>query len=304
MDKTGYFLLRTITWIFQVFPLRINYLFSYLFFILAYHVFRYRRIVVNKNLANSFPDKTQKERDRIARKFYQHFCDTVIETLYFDRISVTEGKNCVKYLNPELPNSYLDQGRDVIGFLGHYNNWEWFCNWPLYSKHRFYPIYKKLRNKTFQSFYLNLRSRFGAIPLERAATFRQLVSDHQKGIPTMSAFLFDQTPRMYDIHHWVTFLNQDTPVILGAEKVAQKLDAVVLFLKSTKIKSGYYEAEFQLVTDHAAACPKFEITDKCTRLLELQIINHPEYWLWSHKRWKHKRERIVENDETIQFSAK
>lgn len=299
MEKTGYFLLKATTWFLQQVPLRINYLFSDIIFFLTFFIFRYRRSVVNQNLTNSFPDKTQKERNQIARKFYRHFCDTAVETFYFDRISVKEGKNCVIFLNPELPNSYLDQGRDVIAFLGHYNNWEWFTNWPLYSPHRFYVIYKRLKNSNFERFYLNLRSRFGAIPLERGDTFRQLYSDHQKKIPTMSAFLFDQTPRIYEIHHWVTFLNQDTPVILGTEKVAQKLDAVVLFFHSRKIKRGQYEAYYELVTDHAAACTKFEITDKCTRLLEQQIIAQPEFWLWSHKRWKHKREKVDENAKEV-----
>ena len=299
MEKTGYFLLRSITWIFQIFPLRINYIFSDFFYILGYYVIRYRRGIVAKNLANSFPEKTQKERDLIAKKFYKHFSDSFVETLYFDRMSDEEGKNCVKFLNPELLNGYLDQGRQVLAFFGHYNNWEWFCNLPLYTNYRTYAVYKKLKNSSFERFYINLRSRYGAIPLERSATFRQLVSDHQKGIPSMSAFLFDQTPKSFEIQHWVTFLNQDTPVVLGAEKIAQKLDTVVLFLHSRKIKRGQYETEFQLVTDHAGACPKFEITDKCTRLLEEQIIANPEFWLWSHKRWKHKRELTDEKLEKI-----
>ena len=299
MEKIGYFLLRSITWIFQIFPLRVNYIFSDFFYILGYYVIRYRRGVVAKNLANSFPGMTKKERELIAKKFYKHFSDSFVETLYFDRISVAEGKNRVKFLNPELLNGYLDQGRQVLAFFGHYNNWEWFCNLPLYTKYRTYAVYKTLKNNSFEQFYINLRSRFGAIPLERSATFRQLVSDHQKGIPSMSAFLFDQTPKSFEIQHWVNFLNQDTPSVLGAEKIAQKLDTVVLFLHSRKIKRGYYEAEFQLVTDHAGECPKFEITDKCTHLLEQQIIEHPEFWLWSHKRWKHKREKVVENNKTV-----
>ncbi len=295
MENTGYYLLRSITWIIQLFPLRVNYVVSDFLFILIYRIFRYRRGVVNNNLANSFPEKTQKERDRIARKFYSHLCDTFIETLYFDRISVTEGKNCLKYMNPELVKGYLDEGRHVIGFLGHYNNWEYFCNWPLYVTHHFYPIYKKLKSKSFDRFYLNLRSRFGALPLERADTFRQLFSNYQKKIPSAAAFIFDQTPRFHDIQHWVTFLNQDTPVILGAEKVAMKLDAVVVYVSSRKVKRGFYEAEVILVTDHASACPKFEITNKCMQLLEQQIINQPEFWLWSHKRWKHKKEKVADN---------
>ena len=297
MKKIGYYLLKAITWIVQLFPLRVHYLISDFLYILAYYFLRYRRSVVANNLANSFPYKTHKERDRIARNFYRHFCDTFVETLYFDRISDTEGRNCVKFLNPELLNGYLDEGRQVITFFGHYNNWEWFCNLPLYVNHRCYAVYKKLRSKTFERFYFNLRSRFGAIPLERAVTFRQLVSDHQNGIPSFSAFLFDQTPRASELHHWLTFLNQDTPVVLGAEKIAQKLDTVVLFLYSRKIKRGFYETEFQLVTDHAGTCHKFEITDKCNHLLEQQIIENPEYWLWSHKRWKHKREKVIENND-------
>jgi KDO2-lipid IV(A) lauroyltransferase len=299
MEKTGYFLMRSITWIFQIFPLRILYIFSDLAFIFAYSIFRYRRSVVALNLANSFPGKTKKERDLIAKKFYHHFCDTFIETLYFDRISLSEGKNCVKYVNPELLKKYLDQGRQVVTFMGHYNNWELFCNLPLYTTQRVYAIYKKLRSSTFERFYFNLRSRFGVVPLERSATFRKLVSDHQKGIPSLSAFLFDQTPRASELHHWVTFLNQDTPVVLGAEKIAQKLDTVVLFLYSRKIKRGQYEVVFQLVTDRAGICPKYEITDKCTHLLEQQINENPEFWLWSHKRWKHKRELIAESIDTV-----
>jgi len=299
MEKTGYLLLRSITWIFQIFPLRVNYLFSDIFFFLTFYVVRYRRSVVAQNLSNSFPEKTQIERNQIARKFYRHFCDSVVETMYFDRMTVDEGKKCVKFLNPELLNSYLDQGRQVITCMGHFNNWEWFCNLPLYTTYRCYAVYKRLTSNVFERFYLNLRSRFGAIPLERAATFRQLVNDHQKGIPSFSAFLFDQTPRVYELHHWVKFLNQDTPVVLGTEKVAQKLDAVVFFLHSKKVKRGYYEAEFELVTDHAGACPKYEITDKCTHLLEQQIIENPEFWLWSHKRWKHKRELVVQDNEKV-----
>ena len=268
MEKTGYYLLKAITWFIQLFPLRVHYLFSDLFFNFAFHIIRYRRSVVDKNLVNSFPDKTQKDRDRIARNFYRHFCDTFVETLYFDRISITEGKECVKYLNPELPISYLDQGRDVIVVLGHYNNWEWFANWPLYSAHQFYPIYKKLKNKAFERFYLHLRSRFGAMPLERAATFRQLISDHQNGTPSMSAFIFDQTPRINDIHHWVTFLNQDTPVILGAEKVAQKLDAVVGLTDEIKSQLGAAQAAAEDARKQAAGL-KVDASDVKSKLKAL-----------------------------------
>ncbi len=196
MEKTGYFLLRTLTWIFQLFPLRVHYLLSNFLFFLAYYVFRYRRSVVKKNLSNSFPEKSSVELACIEKKFYRHFADTFIETLYFDRISVKEGKSIVKYLNPELLESYLKKDRQVIVILGHYNNWEWFCNWPLYSDYRFYPVYKRLKSKVFEKFYWGLRSHFGAIPLERADTYRQLLSDHKRGIALRS--LLEAAPSFYE----------------------------------------------------------------------------------------------------------
>ena len=285
----GYYLLRTVTWFVSKIPLRVLYFFSDLLFLFIFYLARYRRAVVNTNLANSFPEKTQLERNLIARKFYHHFCDIFMETLYFDRMSPESGKNCVKYLNPELPNSYMDQGRLAICLLGHYNNWEWFSTWPLCTTHKFYPIYKKLRSNSFDRFYLKLRSRFGAIPLERADTYKQLYSDYQNNIPSGTAFIFDQTPRGSELHHWINFLNQDTPVILGPEKVAQKLNTVVFFLHSKKVRRGYYEIEFQLITDNARTSPKFRIMDQCMQLLEIQIKEQPEFWLWTHKRWKHTR---------------
>lgn len=283
----GYYLLRTLTWFIGKIPLRALYAISDLLSAFIYHIVRYRRDVVNENLANSFPEKPKRERDLIARKFYSHFCDMFLETLYFDRMSVEMGRKRVKYINPELPNSYQAQGRNIVCLMGHYNNWEWYCSYALFTDHRFYPVYKKLKSKSVDRFYYNLRSRFGAIPIERADTYKQLYNDHQQKVPNGAAFLFDQTPRVNELHHWVNFLNQDTPVVLGPEKVAQKLDSVVLFLNSKKVKRGYYEVEFQLITDHGKTSPKYGITDKCMVLLEDSIKKHPEFWLWSHKRWKH-----------------
>ena len=289
MDKTGYYLLRATTWIVHVIPLRLNYIFSDFLFLIIYYVVQYRRNIVNINLSNSFLEKSKSERKLIEKKFYHHLCDTFIETLYYDRISIEESKARVKFLNSELPNYYMDKGRQVVVYLGHYNNWEWFVNLPLFTKHRFYAIYKKLRSKAFGRFYNNLRSKFGAIPLERADTFRQLMDDKQKGIPNLSAFIFDQTPRVNENKYWTTFLNQDTAVIVGSEKVARKLNAVVLYALTRKIKRGYYDVEYFLITENAKETDKFEITEKCTRFLEKVIRENPEYWLWSHKRWKHKK---------------
>ena len=289
--KTGYYLLRAFTWIIQLFPLRFHYILSDFNFLVVYYIVRYRRDVVRMNLTNSFPEKSNDEINQIARKFYHHFCDSFIETLYFDRISEKEIKKRLTLLNQELVEKYLAEGRPVVLALGHYNNWEWNCSWPLNSKYKCYVIYKKLTNKSFDLFYYNMRARFGIVPLERADTYRQLIADLNNNDNAVSAFLMDQTPRIHDIQFWTTFLNQDTPVLTGTEKVARKLDAVVLFCHIRKLKRGYNRLELSVIAEHAKDTVQFEITEKATRMIEEVIIQRPELWLWSHKRWKHKREK-------------
>jgi KDO2-lipid IV(A) lauroyltransferase len=288
--KTGYYLLRSFTWIIQLFPLRFHYVLSDLIFLLVYYVVRYRRKVVYTNLRNSFPEKSKKEISQIAGKFYHQFCDSFIETLYFDRISEKEIKKRLTLLNQEILEKFLAEGRPVILALGHYNNWEWNCSWPLNSDYKGYVIYKRLTNKSFDLFYYNMRARFGIVPLERADTYRKLIADQNNGQAFASAFLMDQTPRKHEIQYWTTFLNQDTPVLTGTEKVARKLDAAVLFCNVKKLKRGYNRLEFSVIVEHAKDTQPFEITEKATRMIENMIIQRPELWLWSHKRWKHKRE--------------
>lgn len=287
--KTGYYLLRASTWVIQLFPLKFHYLISDLIFYIAYYLVRYRRNVVYTNLSNSFPEKSKNERNEIARKFYRHFCDSFIETLYFDRISEKEIKKRLTLLNQEIIETILAEGRPVILALGHYNNWEWNCSWPLNSHHPGYVIYKKLTNKSFDLFYYNMRARFGITPLERADTYRQLMADQNNNKASASAFLMDQTPRKHEIQYWTIFLNQDTPVLTGTEKVARKLDAAVIFCHIRKLKRGYNRLEFSVIAERAKETAPFEITEKATRMIEAMIIQRPELWLWSHKRWKHKR---------------
>lgn len=293
MDKKGnfgYYLLRAVTWIVQLFPLRIHYINSYIFYLLVYYIVRYRKKVVYTNLKNSFPEKTNEEIIQIAKKFYRHFCDTFIETLYFDRISEKEIRKRLTILNPELMDDFLFQGRQVILALGHYNNWEWNCGWPRNPDHTGYVIYKRLTNKSFDKFYYKMRSRFGIIPLERSDTFRQLVADMNNHKASVAAFLMDQTPRKHEIQYWTTFLNQETAVLTGTEKMARKLNAVVLFCHIRKLKKGYNQLEFTIISENPKNTAPFEITEKATRMIEEVIIQRPELWLWSHKRWKHKRE--------------
>ncbi len=274
----------------QLFPLRIHYLFSSMIFVLIYHVFRYRRDVVSTNLTNSFPEKTKEEIILIGEKFYRFFCDSIIETFYYDRISVEEIKQRHTVQNIGLVEKYLAEGRPVIIATAHYNNWEWNCSMTLHSNYTANVIYKKLSNNSFDQFYYNMRAQFGIRPIDRSDSYRELLSDLRNNKSSATAFLMDQTPRKHEIQYWTTFLNQETAVLTGTEKISRKLDAAVLFCNVRKIKRGYNSLEFSLIAEHAKDTAPFEITEKATRMIEAMIVECPEYWLWTHKRWKHRRE--------------
>ena len=177
--------------------------------------------------------------------------------------------------------------------MAHYGNWEWSSPIPFFIPHKILAIYKPLRNKYFDSYIKKNRERFGArtIPMEKI--FRVLAEYQEKGIPTLTYFIADQRPRWAHIQHWIKFLNQDTPVILGAEKISKKFDHAVVFLDIKKVKRSYYEAEFILLYENSRKTKNHEITEKYFKTLENRIKEEPEYWLWTHKRWKHEIEKYV-----------
>jgi KDO2-lipid IV(A) lauroyltransferase len=289
MYKLGYYLYKGTTWLFQQFTLSSLYKFSDFVFFIIYHVVGYRRKVVATNLANAFPEKSDSERKKIEKGFYHHFCDMFIEILYFDRISEEELNERVKYVNLEFGDKYYEDRRSVIASMGHYNNWEWLAGWALHTNYAYYPIYKRLEDKSADVFFLQMRSRFGADPIEKSETYRRLITDSRDKKPFIAGFIGDQTPVINEIQYWTKFLNQDTPVLLGTEKLAKKTNSVVVAVHMRKIKRGYYEVEPTLLTDTPNETAQYEITEAHTRFLEKIIVENPECWLWSHRRWKHKK---------------
>jgi KDO2-lipid IV(A) lauroyltransferase len=294
MFKLGYYLYKATTWLFHIFPLSALYRFSDFIFFIIYHVIGYRRKVVETNLDNAFPDKSEIEKKEIEKGFYHHLCDIFIEILYYDRISEEEINKRVKYVNVDFSEKYFKEGRSVIVSMGHFNNWEWLGGWALHTNVNYYAVYKKLNDKSTEHFFRQMRARLGAIPLEKSDTYRRLITDSQNKIPFIAGFINDQTPVGNEIQYWTKFLNQDTPVLLGTEKLAKKTNSVVVAINMRKIKRGYYEVEPTLLTDTPKETEQYEITEAHTRFLEKIIMEKPEYWLWSHRRWKHKK---VDNDQ-------
>jgi len=271
-------------------PLSVLYIISDFVFLFVYYIFGYRKKIVTTNLKNAFPEKSDKEIYTIRKEFYHHFCDTFIETIKLWTISEEEIKKRCKFMNPDLFDQYANNEKSIVAILGHYGNWEWMTSYSAWKNYKFLPIYKPLHNKVFDKMYIQIREHFGAETLQKNDTLRTMLTYKNQKEFTVTAFIGDQTPNERNIHYWTKFLNQDTPILQGTERIAKKLDQQVVYIRMKKVKRGYYEVEFIPLFDNPKKTAEFEITEKHTRVLEEIIKNDPAYWLWSHRRWKHKRQ--------------
>jgi len=284
-----FYIFYAFIWVVTLLPLRALYLLSDFFFLILYYFPSYRRDVVAKNLKNSFPEKSEKERNEIARRFYRHLADLFVETLKAIHMSPKQIRKRFIFKDPVLVEKFYAEGRDIIAVCSHYNNWEWLSSGQLTLPLQTITIYKPLSNKNFDRMMVRLRSKYGAETAPMSSILKRILTHRKKKETTISAFIADQTPPQGEHVHWTTFLNQDTSFYLGAEKIAVALDMAVVFVHIKKIKRGYYEAETVLITDNPKNEQPGVITERHIRELEKVIMEKPEYWLWSHRRWKHKR---------------
>jgi len=294
MSAIAYYLFYGINWIVTLLPLPVLYIFSNFIYLLLYYFPSYRRKVVSTNIKNAFPEKSDEERKSIEKKFYKHFADVFIETFKLVHMSEKEQKKRFTYSNIEIIDKLRKEKRDIIAILGHYNNWEWPTLLPFFLKYKIVIIYKPLQNKYFNGFINKQRSKYGIVLTPMSQIIREIINFRKNDVNTLSVFLSDQTPVKSEIKYWTTFLNQDTPVYLGAEKIASKYDMAMVYFHIQKIKRGYYNLNIELLFDHTAGLPDHIITETHIKKLEEIIKEKPEYWLWSHRRWKHKRP--VENE--------
>jgi KDO2-lipid IV(A) lauroyltransferase len=290
MGAIGFYFFYTIIWVITLLPFRVLYLLSDLLFILVYYFPSYRRKVVYTNIKNSFPEKTEKELRMIERKFYRHLPDLFIETFKAAHMSNKQIMKHFTFTNLEIFEKLHNEGRDIAAILGHYNNWEWLLCPPLSVKHNTVSIYKPLHNKFFDRQLNKIRTRNGMVLTPMSSIVREIINNKKNNKRSMYAFLSDQTPAGGDIRYWTTFLNQDTPVFLGAEKIALKYDMAVVFFNIQKIKRGYYNLNVELLFEHTKDLPEYAVTNAHVKRLEEIIKDKPEYWIWSHRRWKHKKQ--------------
>jgi len=284
-----FYIFYAFIWVVTLLPLRVLYLLSDFFFLILYYFPSYRRDVVAKNLRNSFPEKTEKERKIIARRYYRHLADLFVETLKTMHMSPKQIRRRFTFRNLDMLDKYYSEGRDIIAVCSHYNNWEWLCSVELSTPLKTLTIYKPLSNKHFARMMIRLREKYGAETAPMSSILKRILTHRKKKETTISAFIADQTPPQGEHVFWTTFLNQDTSFYLGAEKVAVALDMAVVFVHISKIRRGYYQAEPILISDNPRSEQPGTITERHIRELERIIKEQPEYWLWSHRRWKHKR---------------
>ena len=268
-------------------PHPLLYLLSDALYLIMYKVIGYRKEIVLTNLKNSFPNKSSQELNKIVIDFYRHFCDIIVESLKGFTISEKQLRRRLIIKNPEFSNCFADKGKNIIFVGGHYNNWEICAQaFAMYSNHDCIGIYKPLANDFLNNKIYTSRSKFGMSLVSMKQTKK---SFQEGGKPKAIVFGSDQNPSNPKRSHWVEFLNQDTAVLFGVEKYAKEFDWPVVFVSINKVKRGYYEVDYSLITDKPADQLHGKITEDFTKRLEQDIINQPQYWLWSHKRWKHKR---------------
>jgi KDO2-lipid IV(A) lauroyltransferase len=287
LSRLGTFFLYLVS----LLPFWFLYLISDVLFIILYHITRYRRKVVQENLRNSFPEKSDNERKLIERKYYKYMADLMMETIKSVSISAKDVQRRMKAINPELMDHYFKQGKSILAAAGHYCNWEMAClSFGFLTNNRRVVVYKPQSNEVFTDFFNKTRSRFGATLISMRQTLRKMIE--YKNELTFTVLASDQTPTREEAKYFINFLNQPTAVFLGIEKLTKVMDCVVIFYKIDLVKRGYYTYTFVPLVEEPKLTKPHEITEIHVKYLESLIKDKPEYWLWSHRRWKIKPEDV------------
>ncbi|HKL96010.1 MAG TPA: lysophospholipid acyltransferase family protein [Paludibacteraceae bacterium] len=291
MKKVLFYITYSFLWVVAWLPLPLLYVISDITYFLIYHVARYRVKTTRENLLNAFPEKTKQERHKLEQKFYHHLCDYGFETIRFIHISEAEIRRRITFENTELLEKFAAQGDSIIALFGHYCNWEWVASLPLHFNNTISvsTLYKTLKNKDFDQFFIDLRSRFGTYCYPKQKVLRGMAELKKQNKQFVLAFIADQTPSWNNLHYWTTWLNQETPFLTGWESIARKTNYPVVFLEMHKVKRGYYQCKLELLCENPKETAPFELTEKYARRMERNILVAPEFWLWSHKRWKYHK---------------
>ncbi len=282
-------------------PLRALYAISDFEYFILYYVFRYRRGIVRKNLTTSFPEKPLKEIKQIERKFYRWFCDYFFEAVKLLTISREELERRFTITNSDEIEACFKEGQNAAAILGHYCNWEWLCcvGIGLPETRKVGLVYKPLNNTAFEKMFRELRSHVGGVPVPKNEILRYRINFKNEGIMTLFGYVSDQGPKWENIHLWLPFLNHETAVFTGGERIMKKMNDAVFYIEMSRPKRGYYTCTYHLITKEPNSLPEHEILRRFFKMLEQTIRNQPEYYLWTHNRWKRTREEFERRFEVV-----
>jgi KDO2-lipid IV(A) lauroyltransferase len=273
-------------------PFGVLYVLSDVVNFILFRIIGYRKKVIYGNLKNSFPNKSDKEISTIAKQFQSHFCDLLVESIKIFSISKKQAFERLKCTNTELLQHYYKQGKHVVLVGGHYNNWELYAvALKDHLPHETMAIYKPLSNTFFDKKMRQTRSKYGLTLISMKLTKKYF--EEVTSTPRAIIFASDQSPSNPKKAHWMMFLNQETGVQFGVEKYAKEFNWPVIYGELHKVKRGHYEISYQLICENPSELPHGKITELHTQALEKAILKAPQYWLWSHRRWKHKNPHHV-----------
>lgn len=273
-------------------PFCILFLLSDFLFVIIAHVVRYRHKVIWKNLTESFPDKSEAEIRKIEHDFYHWFCDYLVETIKLMTMSPTSLQKRMRFTGMEPFNEVLKNGGSCAVYLGHYCNWEWITSIPYWIPDHVQccELYHPLENDYFDRLFKYVRERQNALCIPMQESLRKIIEFRRNSQSLVVGYIADQVPLWWNIHHWVDFLNHDTPVLTGAERIVKHTGQACFYGDVRRLRRGYYECEMKLMTLHPKEMKDFEITDIYFQMLEKTIKRDPATYLWSHNRWKRTRE--------------
>ena len=294
-----YILVYPFLWLVSKLPFRVLYAFSDGLYLLIYSVFGYRKKVVGANLRLVFPEKDDKEIAAITEKFYHHLCDMIVEAIKSLTITEREMKKRFTFNNVELLQDLEKNGRSVALMCGHYGSWEWIFVLQSYIKNKGYAVYKRIENKHFDKLIKGIRAKYNSELITTKETIPILMRAKVDKKTFICGFVSDQAAKPWKALHWAKFMDHRVPMHTGAEMLAKRLDLAVVFFSVKRLKRGYYETTFETITETPKKFKDYEITDIFFRLVEKQIYEAPEYYLWTHKRWKSKDKSPEDYDKVI-----
>lgn len=285
-----YILAYPLLWLISILPFRIFYWFSDFVYFIIYRVVGYRKKVVRENLAMTLPHLSASERKEIEKKFYQHMCDMFLEMIKTMTISPEEMEKRFQVTNIELVQDYAKKGKSVILVASHYASYEWLLTINPKLGFQGIAVYKKIANPYFDKLIRKIRSKYNTELIETRKAIPTMAQNQREGKLSLYGLASDQSPKLDRIFHSMQFMGIQVPVHTGAEMLAKKYDLSVIMVKVKKVERGYYEATFLSIADNPNEYENFDVTERYLKEVEKQIYEAPEFYLWTHKRWKHKVE--------------